>query len=317
MFRRLRRPWAQEVAPKGLPGDRELRRREPRMAQPGPPTPPGSPSRSLPALPTVTGRAKQSRSVLKSLLLPPLCPTRTPRGSARRCPGLAECEVPPGGSGKEAPDFLGALLGELLPSRFREFLQQLQEKCLEPPEPQPRGPPKLKAVLIRSSSGEGSGPRRRCCPFRVRFADETLRDTALRYWERSCAVRQNILEDQTTSQPTVSERVCGSFGRWLESLPGAPNLRTKEAVADPSCWDSPHLPTRRLQDLLSEGALRTAACPSSLGPPPQGSRGDLRTFLDIHSLLESRSWGQKLESSLPDLVLQSVLKRGRPKGYGS
>ncbi|XP_007471892.1 PREDICTED: uncharacterized protein LOC103084404 [Lipotes vexillifer] len=40
--------------------------------------------------------------------------------------------------------------------------------------------PKLKAVLTHSSSGEGSGHCRRCCPFSVRFADETLRDTALR-----------------------------------------------------------------------------------------------------------------------------------------
>lgn len=50
--------------------------------------------------------------------------------------------------------------------------------------------PKLKTVLTHSSSGEGSGRCRRFCPFRVRFADETLRDTALRYWERNCAGRQ-------------------------------------------------------------------------------------------------------------------------------
>lgn len=56
----------------------------------------------------------------------------------------------------------------------------------------PHGPqaPKLKATLTHSFSGEGSGHRRRCCPFRVRFADETLQDTALRYWERSCAGEQ-------------------------------------------------------------------------------------------------------------------------------
>lgn len=56
--------------------------------------------------------------------------------------------------------------------------------------PQATQAPKLKAVLTHNSSGEGSGHRRRCCPFRVRFADETLRDTALRYWERSCAGEQ-------------------------------------------------------------------------------------------------------------------------------
>lgn len=54
--------------------------------------------------------------------------------------------------------------------------------------------PKLKAVLTHSSSGEGSGHRRRCCPFRMQFADETLRYTALRYWERSCAGEQTARE---------------------------------------------------------------------------------------------------------------------------
>lgn len=47
--------------------------------------------------------------------------------------------------------------------------------------------PKVKTVIICSPSGEGSRPRRRYCPFRVRFADETLQDTALRYWERNRA----------------------------------------------------------------------------------------------------------------------------------
>lgn len=50
--------------------------------------------------------------------------------------------------------------------------------------------PKLKTVLAHSSSGEGSKKRRRFCPFRVRFADETLRDSALRYWERALAGKQ-------------------------------------------------------------------------------------------------------------------------------
>lgn len=47
--------------------------------------------------------------------------------------------------------------------------------------------PKVKTVLICSPAGEGSRPRKRYCPFRVRFADETLQDTALRYWERNRA----------------------------------------------------------------------------------------------------------------------------------
>ncbi|XP_035579521.1 uncharacterized protein C9orf50 homolog isoform X1 [Zalophus californianus] len=73
--------------------------------------------------------------------------------------------------------------------------------------------PKLKAVLTHSSSGEGSGQCRRFCPFRVRFADETLRDTALRYWERSCAVRQGTIENGIAPRSMTSEGVFGSVGR--------------------------------------------------------------------------------------------------------
>ena len=50
--------------------------------------------------------------------------------------------------------------------------------------------PKLKAELTHSSLEEGSGHHRRCNPFRVRFADETVWDTAFRYWERSRARKQ-------------------------------------------------------------------------------------------------------------------------------
>ncbi|XP_049750954.1 uncharacterized protein C9orf50 homolog [Elephas maximus indicus] len=103
---------------------------------------------------------------------------------------------------------------------------------------------KLKAVLTHSSSGERLGPRKRCCPFRVRFADETLRDTALRYWERSCAFQQNLLESETATQPVVSEQVFRSVSRWLESLPRAlcPGARQEKATASSSwSWDCPSL----------------------------------------------------------------------------
>lgn len=50
--------------------------------------------------------------------------------------------------------------------------------------------PKLKAALAHCSSEEVSGPCRRSSPFRVRFADESLQDTAFRYWERKCARKQ-------------------------------------------------------------------------------------------------------------------------------
>nr|XP_025865008.1 uncharacterized protein C9orf50 homolog [Vulpes vulpes] len=224
----------------------------------------GSPSPRLPALPTVAQRAAQNRTKLRSLLLPPLLLARAPREPAppRARPG--ESEDPWRGAPWEAPDSLRGLLGELLPSRFREFLHQWQaelmaistsswlassasppkrsvsEHCHNSPQcphcsflPDLRGQssyfqdslkkillhqipalgtlrkdrsqftlkkgnhrshniqaPKLKTVLTHSSSGEGSGRCRRFCPFRVRFADETLRDTALRYWERNCAGRQ-------------------------------------------------------------------------------------------------------------------------------
>eukprot|EP00074_Homo_sapiens_P092895 XP_016870197.1 uncharacterized protein C9orf50 isoform X5 [Homo sapiens] len=48
--------------------------------------------------------------------------------------------------------------------------------------------PRLKAALTHNPSGEGSRPCRQRCPFRVRFADETLQDTTLRYWERRRSV---------------------------------------------------------------------------------------------------------------------------------
>ncbi|XP_047625253.1 uncharacterized protein C9orf50 homolog [Phacochoerus africanus] len=155
--------------------------------------------------------------------------------------------------------------------------------------------PKLKAVLTHNSSGEGSGHRRRCCPFRVRFADETLRDTALRYWERSCAVRQGIPGNRPAGRSAASERVFGSVGRWLESLPKAlSTLEPKDHLSEDTCTNS-HLPF----------IPRATA---------QRQRGDLKTFLEQMEK-SPFSWTQKLESFLPSLVLHTVLKRGRPKGY--
>ncbi|XP_011237499.1 uncharacterized protein C9orf50 homolog isoform X4 [Mus musculus] len=158
--------------------------------------------------------------------------------------------------------------------------------------------PKVKTVLICSPAGEGSRPRKRYCPFRVRFADETLQDTALRYWERNRAVRQNIFPSEQTALPavSVSERVLGSVGRWLDSLPRALYPRVQDTVAGSSFWTCPRVATI---------------------PRP---RGGLRTFLDTPNNVDQvgkwpHPWNQKLESFLPSLVLQSVLKQGRPKGY--
>ncbi|XP_054365066.1 uncharacterized protein C9orf50 homolog isoform X2 [Mirounga angustirostris] len=266
MPRRPPNPGTQQVAPEGLPGDGARRRRDarlPRLPLPQLRGSPGglrasegggawwpggsshpeqglgvrSPSPRLPALPALAPRAAQNRTRRRSLLL-----------LAGR-PGPGEREDPCRGAAT-----LPALLGEFLPSGFRELLHQLGAERAERPPPtpsasqpkrsvsehchqsprcpqlpdlrgqssyfqnslkkillhqipalgtlrrdhsqftlkkanQPHGAqaPKLKAVLTHSSLGESSGQRRRFCPFRVRFADETLRDTALRYWERSCA----------------------------------------------------------------------------------------------------------------------------------
>ncbi|KAB0379411.1 hypothetical protein FD755_007195 [Muntiacus reevesi] len=170
-------------------------------------------------------------------------------------------------------------------------------------QPQATHAPKLKAVLTHNSSGEGPGHRRRCCPFRVRFADETLRDTALRYWERSCAARQGIFENRTAKpRSTASDRVFGSVGRWLESLPKALYLRAKEETAASPSWDFPGLSTLEPKGHLSEDTSMNSSLPFIPRATTQRQRGDLKTFLEQ-------------ESFLPSMVLHTVLKRGSPKGY--
>ncbi|XP_058380769.1 uncharacterized protein C9orf50 homolog [Diceros bicornis minor] len=406
-------PGAQQVAPKGFPGDGARRRSDPLLPRlPAPQlrassgaggsgssralgsdagwwqaprcasshTEPGvgvrSPLPRLPALPTVAPRAAQERTGLRSLLLPPLLLARAPRAPAPPRRGPGECEDPRRGSAKEAPESLGALLGELLlPSRFRGFLRQLgvereEEQPQPPTSPHQRGVSEhcrrcpqcpnysflpdlrgkssyfrnsLKKILLHQipalgplkrdhsqfttvkkanhSSGEGSGPRRRCYPFRVRFADETLRDTALRYWERSCAVWQGSLENEngTATQSAASERVFRSVGRWLESLPKTLYSRAVEEATASSRASVPLRPTQEPQGHFSEDASVNSSLPFIPRATTQRQRGDLKTFLGTHSILEqggkSPSWGQKLESFLPSLVLHTVLKRGRPKGY--
>ncbi|GAB1286196.1 hypothetical protein APTSU1_000142600 [Apodemus speciosus] len=170
--------------------------------------------------------------------------------------------------------------------------------------------PKVKTVLICSPSGEGSRPRKRYCPFRVRFADETLQDTALRYWERNRAVRQNIFPCEQTALPavSVSERVLGSVGRWLDSLPRALHPRVQDPVAGSSCWNSPQVSSQEPQLYLSEDASVSSRLPFISRATVPRPRGGLRAFLDTPNNAEQ-------ESFLPSLVLQSVLKQGRPKGY--
>lgn len=75
----------------------------------------------------------------------------------------------------------------------------------------------MKTVLICSPSGEGSRPRRRYCPFRVRFADETLQDTALRYWERNRAGGHTAASG-TVEIPENSSQECRGHRLWLRVL---------------------------------------------------------------------------------------------------
>ncbi|XP_051041087.1 uncharacterized protein C9orf50 homolog [Phodopus roborovskii] len=175
------------------------------------------------------------------------------------------------------------------------------------------GLPRGEFVTARKANpptGEGLRPRRRYCPFRVRFADETLQDTALRYWERNRAVRQNIFPCEQTALPavSVSERVLGSVGRWLESLPRALRPRAQDTVAGSSCWNCPRVSAQEPQLYFSEDATMSSRLPFISRATTTRPRGGLRTFLDTPNSVEQ-------ESFLPSLVLQSVLKRGRPKGY--
>nr|XP_028690566.1 uncharacterized protein C9orf50 homolog isoform X3 [Macaca mulatta] len=383
MFRRRPRPGAQEVAPKGLPGDGDFQRSsDPRLPKLTPPAlraalgargsggsripgggaawwPEGDaepgvgfgrlPPPRLPALLTASRRAVRKRGLLRSLLLPPLLSAGASQESAPRKPGPGERERPRRGVAREDPDFLGAFLGELLPSRFPSPAPQHQSGVLEhcPGSPQcpncsflpdlwgqsshlqdsltkislhqtptlgslkghhsqfttvkkanhrPHGAqvPKLKAALTHNPSGEGSKPRKRRCPFRVRFADETLQDTTLRYWERRCSVQQSVIVNQKAALPVASERVFGSVGKRLESLPKALYPEAKEETLA-SSWS-----TQKTQGYLSEDTTMNSSVPFCSGKKgaAQRPRSGLRAFLDPYGNLE-----------------QSVLKQGRPKGY--
>nr|AAH23044.1 RIKEN cDNA 1700001O22 gene [Mus musculus] len=167
-----------------------------------------------------------------------------------------------------------------------------------------------RAKKAHPPAGEGSRPRKRYCPFRVRFADETLQDTALRYWERNRAVRQNIFPSEQTALPavSVSERVLGSVGRWLDSLPRALYPRVQDTVAGSSFWTCPRVSAQEPQLYLSEDSSVSSHLPFISRATIPRPRGGLRTFLDTPNNVDQ-------ESFLPSLVLQSVLKQGRPKGY--
>ncbi|KAJ8792475.1 hypothetical protein J1605_019694 [Eschrichtius robustus] len=328
MPRRRRSSCAQQVAPEGLPGGGDRRRRDPLLpklplpelrAASGAGASGGSrasdggaewwqalacesshsdpgvgvrrPRSRLPVLPTVAQRAARNRTGLRSLLLPPMLlagETREPAPRAWTCPRYSF--LPDlGGQSLYFKNSLKKILLHHIPALgpFRRDHSQFTtvEKTNQPHATQA---PKLKAVLTHNYSGEGSGHRRRCCPFRVRFADETLRDTALRYWECSCAVRQGILENRTASGSAALEQVFGSVGRWLESLPKALYPRAKEdTMANSFGWDFPGLSTLEPKGHLSEDTSMNSSLPFI----PRGSGGTSKPF-----------WSsQKLESFLPSL----------------
>ncbi|XP_069861244.1 uncharacterized protein C9orf50 homolog [Dipodomys merriami] len=170
--------------------------------------------------------------------------------------------------------------------------------------------PRINTVQI-PSPGEGTAPRhRRYCPFRVRFEDETLRDSERRYWERNCAVHRNIFEEEPSTLPegSVPERVLRNVGKWLESLPKAVYPRLKEAMgSSSSSWERTGVPAQEPQ----RHRLPLVARASTSRP-----RGDYKTFLDAYGTLGRRSPApcsctHKQEPFLPSLVLQSLLRRGR------
>lgn len=68
----------------------------------------------------------RGRGTLRALLLPPLLQSSMARGAGTR--GTWQPAA------RKDPDAVGALLGEFLPTKFRDFLHQLRAKCVEPEE---------------------------------------------------------------------------------------------------------------------------------------------------------------------------------------
>ncbi|XP_060009658.1 uncharacterized protein C9orf50 homolog [Lagenorhynchus albirostris] len=292
-------PSSEQPLARGPPGVPGLRRAAPSGGRPPRVSPrpripgwaSGAPGRACPSCPPWPSGRPGTDQGLRSLLLPPTLLAGEPgepaprawtvRGSPqglgqgeprlfgrppRRAPPRPVPAVP--GSGSES-----AKQPRPPTSSPSQHQRGVSEHSGSPPQcprdsflpdlgPHTTQAPKLKAVLTHNSSGEGSGHRRRCCPFRVQFADETLRYTALRYWERSCAVLQGILENRTASGSAASEQVFGSVGRWLESLPKALYPRAKEdTTANSFGWDFRGLSTLEPKDHLSEDTSLNSSLP--------------------------------------------------------
>ncbi|KAM8804002.1 uncharacterized protein C9orf50 homolog [Rhynchonycteris naso] len=262
--------------------------------------------------------------------LPPSLESQHQKGVSERWPGYSphcpNCSFLPDLRAQSSSNFQNSLKKILLHQipalgQLRRDPEEQFTKVKKANKPYGLQAPKLKALLTHSSSGESSGSRRRC-PFRVRFADETLWDTALRYWERSCALQQGIVENKPATQSAAPERVFGGIRRWLESLPKALCSRAKEdtVASSPFGWNSPGLPILQLQRHLSEDTSMNSSLPLLPRATAQRQQRDSKTLLGTHSVLDQMgkspcSWSQKLESLLPHLELKPGLKRGRSQRY--
>ncbi|ERE71273.1 hypothetical protein H671_6g15871 [Cricetulus griseus] len=189
---------------------------------------------------------------------PPSAP-QYPKGASEHYPGLRNpsCSFYPGLRNPSC-SFLPDLWDQ--PSHSEDSFKK------KPTAGLPRGE-FITARKANALSREGLRTRRRNCPFRVRFEDETLQDTALRYWERSRACvggRQDNEED-------------------------------KRAAQEPQIY-------------FSEDANMSSRLPFIHRATAIRPRGGLRTFLDTPNSVEQ-------EPFLPSMMMQSVLNRGRPKGY--
>lgn len=133
MYRRQPAAGTRVYEPKGCP-DRAAPRRStpllPRLPKLDSRTERGSggawwqDSERLPYLSPGVPYGPRGRGTMRALLLPPLLPTSTARGTGAR--GTRQPAA------RDDPDTLDTLLGTFLPVKFRDFLHQLRAKCAEP-----------------------------------------------------------------------------------------------------------------------------------------------------------------------------------------
>ncbi|CAO2598126.1 Uncharacterized protein C9orf50 [Lemmus lemmus] len=290
----------------------------------------------------------RGRGTLRALLLPPLLPFSMARGAGTRGTRQPVARDDPGAVSALLGEFLPNKFRDFLhqlrakcaepeahtPSTPQypkgasahclglrgpscSFLPDLWDQSLHSEdsfrEKPTLGPPRGEFITARKAnppSGEGSRPRRRYCPFRVRFADETPLDATLRYCERNRAGEQRVTSIQQMTLPAVSasERGIGSVGRCLDSRPRALRPRAQDTVAGSSYWNYPRVSAQEPQLCLPEDSTMSSHLPFISRANTPRPRGGLRTFLNTPNTVEQ-------ESFLPSLVRQYILKGGRPKGY--